>query len=188
MPSLAEAGYCTVSLETTRQRMDYCYVEFEAKDDGALSRLSTFFAMVKAAKESEEPLEEEQHLIGYLTDDERSFFWDPSPVEIEEWNKDWFSTPLPRRHTDEALQPRWQLESMLGALWDGEYDLVGVLQEGKRHFVAFNPEAYPYGGTASLVALVECFGHQVVGIEDGTGYVAYVPRKKFWQSRTSRGL
>lgn len=170
------------------QRMNYCYVEFEPTDDTALQRLSAFFVMLKAAKESGAPIEEEHRLAAYLTVDERSYFWNPSPIELEEWKKEWFTTPLPRRHTDEALQPRWQLESMLEAFWNGEYELIAVLQEGERHFVAFNPEAYPYGGTGSLVALVECFGHRVVGIEDGTGYVAYVPRNKFWRPRASRAL
>lgn len=168
--------------------MDYCHIEFEPKDQASLQRLSTFFAMVKAAKESGKPMEEEPRLIEYLTDAERSFFWSPSPAELEEWNKEWFSTPLPRRHIDEALLPQWQLESMLEAFWNGDYDLVGVVKEGERHFVAFNPHGYPYGGTGSFVALVESFGNRVVGVEDGTGYVAYVPRTKFWRPRASRGL
>ncbi len=39
-----------------------------------------------------------------------------------------------------------------------------------------------------MVALVECFGHRVLGIEDGAGYVVYVPRQKFWQPRASRAF
>lgn len=98
--------------------------------------------------------------MAYLTDSERSYFWNPSAAELEERNKERLT-----------LLPQWQLESMLEAFWNGDYELVGVCQEGMRHFVAFNPHGYPYGGTGSLIALVECFGHRVVGVDDGTGFV-----------------
>ena len=31
-----------------------------------------------------------------------------------------------------------------------------------------------------MVALVKCFGHEIVGIEDGTGYVKYVDWSVKW--------
>lgn len=162
--------------------MDSCHVEFESKDEASLRRLTEFFAMVKAAKQSEAPVDE-AHLLGYLTEDERSYFWDPTPEEMAQWNEHWFSTPLPMRHSAAMVLPQWELGSLLDAFWNGDYELVGVIQEGQRHFVAFNPHGYPYGGTGSFVALVECFGHRVVGVEDGTGYVEHVPRTEFWRPR-----
>jgi hypothetical protein len=34
-----------------------------------------------------------------------------------------------------------------------------------------------------MVALLECFGHQVIGVQDGTGYVEYTPITEFWQPK-----
>jgi hypothetical protein len=160
--------------------MDYCHVEFDPQDNASLHRLTEFAASIKAAKESTEPADETA-LVGYLIEAERAYFWNPTPEEQAQWNKEWFSTLLPKRHSAEMVLPQWHLESMLDAFWNGDYDFVGVVCEDGRHFVAFNPYGFPYGGTGSLVALVECFGHRVVGIDDGTGYVEYVARTEFWK-------
>jgi hypothetical protein len=160
--------------------MDYCHVEFAPQDDVSLHRLTKFAASIKAAKESDEPVNASA-LVGYLTEQERAYFWNPTPEEQAQWNGEWFSTPLPKRHSAEMVLPQWHLESMLDALWNGDYNFVGVVCEDGRHFVAFNPYGFPYGGTGSIVALVECFGHRVVGIDDGTGYVEYVARTEFWK-------
>lgn len=167
--------------------MDYCHVEFESAGESALQRLTEFFALVKAAKDEDE-LADEALLSAYLTYKERSYFWDPTPAEMAEWNEEWFSTPLPKRHSADMPSPPWHFGSMLEALSDGDYDLVGVLQKGTNHQLVFNPHGYPYGGTGSLVALTECFGHRVVGVDDGTGYVKYVPRTNIWKPRASREL
>lgn len=166
--------------------MDYCHVEFEPKDEPSRRRLVEFFAMLKTAKESTAH-PDEGPLIEYLSEAERSYFWNPSPEELAEWNEEWFSAPLPKRHSAEMAMPPWDLESLLEAFWNGDYELVGVLSENNRHFIAFNPHGYPYGGTGSLIALAESFGHKVLGVEDGTGYVSYVP-EAVWKPRARREL
>lgn len=164
-----------------------CYIEFSPKDDETLGRLTEFCATLKAVKESAEIVDEEG-LIAQLNDAERSYFWNPSPEELAEWNDEWFSTPLPERHSDDRLVPQWTLGSMLESIQNGDYELVGVAREGERHFLAFNPHGHPYGGTGSLVALVECFGHRVIGVDDGIGYADHVARTEYWKPRAKRGL
>jgi hypothetical protein len=167
--------------------MNYCHVEFESAGEIALERLTEFFALLKVAKDDDE-LADEGLLSAYLTDKERLYFWDPTPAEMSEWNELWFSTPLPKRHSAEMPSPPWHFGSMLEAVSDGDYDLVGVFPKGSNHSLAFNPRGYPYGGTGGLVALAECFGHRVVGIDDGTGYAIYVPRTNVWKPRASGEL
>lgn len=75
---------------------------------------------------------------------------------------------------------------MLDAFWNGDYDLIAIRPQATRHVLEFNPHGYPYGGTACLIAMVECFGHQVAGVEDGTGYEKYVPRTNIWKPRARR--
>ncbi|PCE26243.1 hypothetical protein BWP39_17115 [Paraburkholderia acidicola] len=163
----------------------YCYVEFESNGEKALQRLTEFFDLVKAAKDSDEPADESQ-LSASLTEAERAYFPNLTAEEMAEWNEYWFSTPLPKRHSPEMSTPGWDFASMLDAFWNGDYDLIAILPRATRHVLEFNPHGYPYGGTGSLVAMVECFGHQVVGVDDGTGYEKYVPRTNIWKPRARR--
>lgn len=162
----------------------YCRVEFESNGERPLQRLTEFFGLVKAVKDSDEPADESQ-LLAFLTDGERSYFSNHTPDEKAEWNEYWFSTPLPKRHSPEMLIPQWDFASMLDAFWNGDYDLIAIQPRATRHVLEFNPHGYPYGGTGSLVALVECFGHRVVGVDDGTGYEKYVPRTNIWKPSAS---
>ncbi|MDP9993866.1 hypothetical protein [Variovorax boronicumulans] len=164
--------------------LGYCRVEFESNGDKPLQRLTEFFDLVKAAKDSDEPADESK-LLAFLTDGERSYFSNLTSDEVAEWNEYWFSTPLPKRHSPEMLIPQWDFASMLDAFWNGDYDLIAIQPRATRHVLEFNPHGYPYGGTGSLVALVECFGHQVVGVDDGTGYEEYVPRTNIWKPPAS---
>lgn len=167
-----------------RDKPIYCRIEFESKGEEPLQRLTEFFAAVKAAKDSDKLLDE-SYLLDFLTDSERLYFSNLTPKEMAEWNEYWFSTPLPKRHSPEMLTPQWDFASMLDALWNGDFDLIEIQPRATRHALDFNPHGYPYGGTDSLVALVECFGHRVVGIDDGTGYETYVPRTNIWQPSAS---
>ncbi|MGC8210253.1 hypothetical protein [Ralstonia pseudosolanacearum] len=155
-------------------RQVFCCVVFESNGERALQRLTEFFDLVKAAKDSGAPADESE-LSAYLTAE-----------EMAEWNEYWFSTPLPKRHSPEMPTPQWDFGSMLDAFRNGDYDLVAIRARETRHALEFNPHGYPYGGTGSLVALVECFGHRVVGVDDGTGYEKYVPRTNIWKPRGSR--
>lgn len=162
--------------------MDYCHVEFEPKDEDSLRRMTVLFDMIKTAKESDE-LGDALPFIAYLDAPERAYFWNPTPEEAAQWHEEWFATPLPKRHSPEMVLPQWDVESMFDAFRNGDYAFLAIAEEAGRHYLTFDPYGYPYGGTGSMVALVECFGHRVVGIEDGTGYVVHVARTAFWKPR-----
>ncbi len=152
-------------------------------------RTSDFINRIKLAKENSELGGEDSELfneaafLGFLTENERSYFWNPTPEEVKEWEKEWFSTPVTIRLSSEMLMPPWHFGSMLDAFANGEYELLGIQEESGKFYFSFNPLGYPYGGTGCMIASLECFGHQVIGIDDGTGYVEYVPKRFFWKPK-----
>ena len=159
--------------------MEYCFIEFVAKKGSSLKRLVEFFERLKIEKESEEDPKEDE-LVNYLTDDEKSYFWNPSKEELKEWDDVWSATPVDFRLSPKMPTPSWDLLSMLDAIWHGDYDLISIESKEENYVLNFYPHGYPYGGTASFVALIESFGHSIVGIEDGSGYVKYFDQKIIW--------
>jgi hypothetical protein len=155
------------------------YIKFEARDDRSLDRLTATVEAFKRDKigEARRPID---GWAASFTSDELSTFWSPDELEMESWNKYWFSTPLPKRHSPEMPLPPWQFESMLEAILEnGEYDLIGVRRVNQREAVLeFDPHAYPYGG--ALRALVRAFGHRIIGVDDGTGYELGDPISPRW--------
>lgn len=165
--------------------MEYCHVEFIPLDADSLARTREVFRLMRAMKTGEQPQEEER-LTALLTPQEREYFWTPKPEELAEWNEHWAATPVAIRTSSAMICPQWDIGSMYEAVWDGEYELIDILQEGSRHFLAINPWSYPYGGISCFVALLESVGHKVVGYDDGTGYMIHTPRE-VWQPRVRRG-
>lgn len=162
--------------------MDYCYIEFASKDTNSLYRAIELFTMIKVAKKTDDTTND-RPFINYLTDAERSYFGNPSPEEEQEWSDEWFSTPLEIRHSSRMLTPPWDLESMLYAFWIGDYELIDIQEQKGKYYLRFDPHGYPYGGTGCMVALLECFGHRVVGINDGAGYEKYTPETELWKPK-----
>jgi hypothetical protein len=172
------------------------YVEFVGKDEISLQRTIEFFEMIKNTKaaieiedvaldEDDLPITEIYDLpfTNYLTKTEKAYFSNLSSEEHDEFMREWFSTPIEIRHSPQMLCPQWDLGSMLDTFWNGEYDLIDIQEKNSKYYLTFNPHAYPYGGTGCMVALLECFGHKVIGIQDGTGYVEYTPTTEFWQPK-----
>ena len=160
----------------------YEYVAFVSQGAGALARLNLLLDVVKHGKHSPHDqlvLEAEAH----LTVEDRARFWWPTPEEQAEHMEDWWATPLPERHLSPYLRTPWTLSYALIVTCECEYDLVDVVENGTRHHARFQTHGYPYGGPASLIALVEAFGHRVTGIDDGTGYEDYVPEARLWKSK-----
>ena len=174
-----------------------CYIEFLQKDEVSLGRTIELFGMIRDEKnldlesesnESDEIVTEidDTVFINYLTEAERAYFWNFSAEESQEYSDERFATPVEIRHSSQWLHPQWHLESMLDAFWNGDYDLIAIQEENNRYYLTFDPHGYPYGGTGCMVALLECFSNQVIGIDDGTGYREYTPRTEFWQPKNIR--
>jgi len=107
---------------------------------------------------------DEAATTAFLTLQERAFFTEFTPEEWAEWNEHWRQTPVDFRISAAMITPQWDIGSM---------------------YLAFEPHAYPYGGTGCMVAFIECFGHTVIGIEDGTGYREYEERP-IWRPKNAR--
>jgi hypothetical protein len=77
--------------------------------------------------------------------------------------------------------PGWDFGSMIDAIMDGEYDIIGVRQvDHVRGRFEFDPHAYPYGGIDAIRAIVRAFGHQIIRFDDGTGPIDGDPQPPRW--------
>jgi hypothetical protein len=152
--------------------MDCCSVEFVSGDNATLTRTVALFEKIRSSKQAGTTVDDSA-FSAELTEAERSFFWSPSEEERAEWTTMWFGTPPTQRHLLPSAP--WDLGSMLDALADGEYILMTIEDRGDSHHLLFNPLSYPFGGTGSMVAFLECFGHRIVSVNDGTGRIPFVP-------------
>jgi hypothetical protein len=160
----------------------YAFVEFTIRDEAAFDRLAIVTAELLRQKNGE-AIRDEDHWLPYFAESDRAEFWWPTQAETELWNKFWFSTPLPDRHSPEMPTPPWDFGSMVDAIMDGEYDLMGVrkLTPEQARF-EFDPHAYPYGGIGAARALVRSFGHTIIGFDDGTGFTSGDPQAPRWSA------
>ena len=109
----------------------------------------------------------DQHVLAH--------FWWPSEQERQDHWQRWWATPVPQRFTDLTLQTPWDFESMIDSFLNGEYELVSCrLLTSDTAVLEFLPFCFPYGGTGCMKALVEAFDFQVIGEDDGIGYVSYL--------------
>lgn len=158
----------------------YAFVDFSVVNEAGLSRLERVIAELARQKKGD-AVRAEDFWLQYFTECDRNKFWWPSENQLELWNKFWFSTPLPQRHSPEMPAPNWDFGSMIDAILDGEYGLVGVRKfDAETARLEIDPYAYPYGGMDALRMLVRSFGHTVTGFDDGTGLASGDPQSPPW--------
>ena len=158
----------------------YAFVEFTIADEAAFSRLAAVTAALQEQKVGKAE-RCETHWLPYFTASDSTDFWWADDAEMQLWNKFWFSTPLPDRHSPEMPTTLWGFGSMIDAIMNGEYELVGVRKVApERARFEFDPHAYPYGGIGALRTLVRSFGHKITGFDDGTGYTEGDPQSPRW--------
>jgi len=137
------------------------FVEFEIVNDDRFSRLVAVFNALRVAKQSDE-WRDDDYWLAFFDEQARSHFWWPTAAEMEDWNRRWFSTPVPERFTDPALATLWDFGSMIDAFQSGEYDLLACERRTDRiGRLSFEPHGWPYGGSGCMTALIEAFGHKV---------------------------
>jgi hypothetical protein len=123
----------------------YAFVDFSVVNEAGLSRLERVIAELARQKKGD-AVRAEDFWLQYFTECDRNKFWWPSENQLEFWNKFWFSTPLPQRHSPEMPAPNWDFGSMIDAILDGEYGLVGVRKfDAETARLEIDPYAYPYG-------------------------------------------
>lgn len=172
----------------------YCYVEFEAPESDALSRLHSLVQrLISDLAAGTRP---EKEWLRLFTDAELQTFWWPNAQQLPAIRERWGDVPILVSSKSENAQRDWDVYSMFEIIAESEYTLEGVKPIGSRLYrLAFNPMAYPFGGTNSLQRLVRAFGFTVVAVDDGTGRVegatpvtevaepkplGPIPQKKAW--------
>ncbi len=136
-------------------------IKFEIADEDRFRRLVAVFDALRTAKRADE-WHDDDYWLAFFDVESRARFWWPTEAERDDWNRRWFSTPVPQRWTDPSLVTPWDFGSMIDAFRNGEYELLRCerVSEAAGH-LSFEPQAWPYGGSGCMKALIEALGHRV---------------------------
>lgn len=143
------------------------YIEFIIRDKEAYERLSTVVEKLKQEKAQGtlDPGDESWKTL-FGAEALKNFWW-PTEEEFDAYQRLYFSTPPDERAAHPGLQPPWDFESLIEAIKNGNYQLTGCTKkETSIARLEFAPFSHPYGGSESLQALVESFGHKIVAVKD----------------------
>jgi hypothetical protein len=137
------------------------FVEFEVANEESYVRLEGVVHALTEAKRSND-FHDDAYWLEFFDTEARSHFWWPSDEQRQDWSRRWGATPVERRLSDPSLVTPWEFGSMIDALRDGEYELVGCRRiDHRTRRLELCPWSWPYGGTECIRALVEAFGHRV---------------------------
>lgn len=164
------------------------FVRFRVDSLSRFESLQRVFAEIKAVKNldfAEETDASDQQDVEYdiermremLPDDVRSNFVWPDMNELADHNLD-SSRPIRISPPGALRGAEWSLVHILDLIDTCEYsldrcDLVDD-QTGELHVETW---AYPYGGLNALIALIEGFGFNVVGVNECGKYEAFPDRR-----------
>lgn len=152
-------------------------IEFEVRDAGFLEALKKMLAALREEKQFLDEVEAtgediaqvsgEARWRDLLSAQARRSFDEARELSAEEWdvyNRLWeLTAPLVRlKHPMFHFNDRWGFESVLDAILNGDYVLLGVEGDGPRSVLFYLPLGLPFGGTEALVQLIEAFGHRVL--------------------------
>lgn len=137
------------------------HVEFEIGSTDGYRKLEAVTAALVTSNRTDD-WKDEAFWLEYFDATARSHFWWPTPDEVDDWRRRWFGTPVATRFTDPTLKIPWTFGSMIGALKNGDYELLGCrkISDSVGRF-EFTPHGHPYGGTGCMRALIEAFDHRV---------------------------
>lgn len=65
------------------------------------------------------------------------------------------------KHSIFNTSDNWSLDSMLYLIFQGDYELIKITKTENIGTLFFDPGGFPFGGTESLVQLIESFGNKV---------------------------
>ena len=160
----------------------YFYIEFEITNTDRFIRLQKFFNKLKEVKDGwtqDTYLEEKNDRNyydpvdsfpwqDYLDDEANRWFANSFDYDSEEgiiyWKLWELTAPEIRlQHPFFKTPGNWHFESMLDAIFNGDYSLVDLVKE-KEHqgCLYYSPRAYPFGGSDSLIELIRSFGNQII--------------------------
>ena len=160
---------------------EYCYIEFKIGNFYRFANLQKIFAKLKEVKNDliQDVYLTEKNSLDYV-DPVDNFQWrDYLDDKAIEWFDDTFdfnseegiiywkllelTEPENRfQHPFFKTPGNWYFESMLDAILNGDYSLIALVKEqDDRGCLYYNPRAYPFGGSGSLIELIESFGNQI---------------------------
>lgn len=162
---------------------DYSYIEFKIENNDRFKYLQQLFEKLKEVKSTwvrEMYPDEKQRVLDYK-DPVDNFSWQDY---LDEAAKAWFDNTFDFNNEEglvywklwELTEPRirlehpffrtpgnWHFESMLDAIFNGDYALIALVKEKDNYgCLYYNPRAYPFGGSHSLVELISAFGNRII--------------------------
>ena len=160
----------------------YSYIEFEFNDLARFQNLQKMFVKLKEVKDkysqdidladtetkaiAQDPVDNYQWQ-DYLDDKAIAHFADTFDFDSEEGTIYWklweLTAPEIRlNHAFFKTPGNWYFESMLDAIFNGYYVLIDLVKEqDNRGCLYYQPTAYPFGGSDSLVELIKSFGNKI---------------------------
>lgn len=149
---------------------NYDYVEFTYIDKSSIESFTTMFAKMQEYKNlsvNQDKNYEEVDWEQYLTEKAKEWFSNAFDFKSEEgkiYHKLWeLTTPEIRTRSLKLIPPGpWDFESVITALFNCEYDLVGLEDKGEGQAILYvDFWAYPFGGMDSMWQLLRAFGFEI---------------------------
>lgn len=135
-------------------------ISFELTAEDRLDRLAAFIDRLAEAKANND-FRDDVFWDSCLDEQARTSFWRPTQAELKDWERRWLATPVERRATEPSLQTPWEFGSLLDAARNAEISNLRLQRVPWGGTIEFDPDAWPYGGTGWIRALVEAFGGRV---------------------------
>ena len=138
-----------------------------------LAALQRVFTAFQADKKADAWRTDEELLSLFDEEAINAFYWPPEDVRKQRL-QDLQNRPIVITQTGMTPGARWDFDSLVDAFVNGEYELLSCELTGDgRAQMQFYSFAYPYGGVGCMVGLIEAFGGEVTGIDDGTGFISF---------------
>lgn len=146
------------------------FIEFSIHSPERFAALQRAFAELKHDKNADTWRPRSELMKCFDAESLRHFHWfdeKERTLRLEELR----TRPIAIAPTEESTGQAWDFDSLIFAFRNGEYMLVDCeMTEGEKGRLTFSAFSDPYGGVGCMVALVEAFGCNVTGIDDGAGY------------------
>lgn len=151
-------------------------IEFEVRAPGSLDALKKMLATLQQEKQFLDEVEATGEDIAEVCGEARwrdglsveaqRYFDEARELSAEEWdvyNRLWeLTAPSVRlKHPMFHFSDRWDFESVLDAILNGDYALLSLEVDGSRTTLFYLPPGLPFGGSEALMQLIEAFGHRV---------------------------
>lgn len=160
----------------------YSYIEFEFNNLVRFEHLQKMFIRLKEVKDNSAQdicLEHKQEKLDYqdpvddyqwkdyLDPEALAWFTNTFDFNSEEgiiyWKLWELTQPEIRlKHPFFKTPGNWHFESMLDAIFNGYYSLIALVKEkDNQGCLYYQPRAYPFGASESLVELIKSFGNKI---------------------------